>query len=449
MAPFQWQMVDPARHEVERALGSACRAARRRPSRAERRQALLAAERSASGSVSWGDWPRRATCVWWSDRVGRRHWFVEGDQYRAAGEPNPLWRCHGAAVEHPLAVIDPLHVALRGQGAGTALLAVCDCGEVGTPEALGWMGDCCAPCFDRRAEGAGTTSRLAVHAHQTSVTGLAFTRSGRVVSVGYRDGVVHLHDPHTGLGTVLAEAVDRGGAGAAALPDGAVVVAFSRGDVICWDGSGEERWRMHCPGELVGLSASPAGDRLAVDAVDVSYLLTADGEEYDAVPDTSEFAFGPAGILYAYHSDVRGVVALAANESEWVETGLEFGEPEEDDCYSLACSGVRRLLAAGLNDGRVWIGDPKRGRWLREYERPASIVMSLAFTPDGTTLASAHQRTVLFWDVPAAAERGELTLPLSEALALAFSADGETLAVGDAHGVVRLWPWRRMLAARS
>jgi WD40 repeat protein len=106
---------------------------------------------------------------------------------------------------------------------------------------------------------------------------------------------------------------------------------------------------------------------------------------------------------------------------------------------------VRQLLAAGLNAGRVRIGDPTTGRWLHAYERPAGLVSSLAFTPDGGILATGHGATVVFWDVEAGAERGELSLTGSEVDALAFSPDGETLAVGDGHGAVRLWPWRRML----
>jgi hypothetical protein len=445
MALFQWQKVDPPPEEVEHAVGAACRAARRRPTLTQRREAFAGADRAPSGSVFWGSGDRRATCAWWTDHAGRRHWFVEGDEYRPHGEPDPLWRCRRVKIP-PLAVIDPLHVALRGQGPGAPLLVLCDCGEVGTPEALGWMGDCCAPCFDRRAEGVGTAARLAVRAHATAVIAVAFARDGRVLSVGFRHGGVHLHDPLTGRGARLAEPSEGGGAGGVTLPDGSAVVAFTRGEVVCWDvDSGEERWRVRCPGELMGLSASLDGERLAVDG-SLPHLLGADGGECASGRDElSNFTFGPGRMLYAYDSDSRGVVAFDPRQGPWTEVGLEFGEPEEDDCYALACSPVRQLLAAGLNAGRVRIGDPTTGRWLHAYERPANLVSSLAFTPDGGILATGHGATVVFWDVEAGAERGELSLNASEVHALAFSPDGETLAVGDGHGVVRLWPWRRML----
>jgi WD40 repeat protein len=94
----------------------------------------------------------------------------------------------------------------------------------------------------------------------------------------------------------------------------------------------------------------------------------------------------------------------------------------------------------------VRIGDLATGRWLHLIEYPATLVSDLAFTPDGRTLASGHNGTVLFHDPESAQRSGGLTLPISAHVSsLAFSPDGETLAVGDDHGVVRLWPWRRMI----
>ena len=55
--------------------------------------------------------------------------------------------------------------------------------------------------------------------------------------------------------------------GAATVPGGAAV-AFSRSEVVCWDlPAGEERWRVRCPGELMGLEASADGAWLAVEGI--------------------------------------------------------------------------------------------------------------------------------------------------------------------------------------
>jgi transcriptional regulator with XRE-family HTH domain len=70
----------------------------------------------------------------------------------------------------------------------------------------------------------------------------------------------------------------------------------------------------------------------------------------------------------------------------------------------------------------------------------SDTVLSVAFSPDGTTLASGdNDGTVQLWDV---ATRQPTGLSLSNAGAVnwvAFSPDGKTLATGDVAGTVRLW----------
>src|SRR5262249_7905854 len=88
---------------------------------------------------------------WWTDPAGRKHVRVVGRTRlaysRLRGEVEmrslpPWWHVYPEAV-----------LGVRGKTEGERYLAVCRCGAVGTPEALGWMGDTCGPCFDRRAEG--------------------------------------------------------------------------------------------------------------------------------------------------------------------------------------------------------------------------------------------------------------------------------------------------------
>jgi sugar lactone lactonase YvrE len=450
MAFFQWQQIDPGPDELARALAEA--AGLGAPTESERRAALTQAAGSAAGSLAWGDEPsshgpfRRVACTWWTDHLGRRHWLIERDDYRLVGGPDPRWRCLEGAPFHPLWALAPLCTAVRGAGAGASLVVVCDCGVVGTPEAVAWTGRCCGPCFDRQLDGVRPPPPLALLAHQSSAISVAFTEDDRLASGGW-DGSLCLYDPQTGEEDRL-DATDLGGAEVAMLPDNRVVVAFIRATVVCWDlTSGEEQWRMHCPGELMGVVSSPRGDLVAVDAVTTSYLLDADtGEGERLSEDLSHFAFSPDGAtLYAYNSDNRTVVALDTATDQLRATGLEFGEPEEDDCYSLICSPTGQLLASGGNHGRVRLGDPKAGRWLHRLDGPPGLVASLAFTPDGRTLASGHDDRIVFWDAEAGTPRELLQVPGHRVGALAFSRDGQTLAIGDEQGGLRLWPWRRIV----
>ena len=442
MAFFQWQRIDPTPAEVEAALCEAHHPADGAPADHEFRDALERARRTASGSVHW-DSRRKIACYWWTDHADRKHWYVEGDFYIPNDSQCHLWRCRREAA-HPLCVIDPLHAVIRGD---RSVLFVCDCGEVGTPEELGWAGDCCGPCSDRCAEGLGVSERLAVHAHRWEVRDLDFTEDGRVLSISYGDGSVHRFDPGRGEGSLLVEPSNRGGAGVAALPGNRVAVAFTRAEVVCLDvDSGAQLWQAHCAGEVMGLAASPAGDWLAVEMDDEPYLIAAATGKVGRGPrHASDLAFGPDGMLFAFDSDYGGVIAVGIETGETWETKLMLDDPE-DCCFGLACSPAG-LLAAGGEYGGVRIGDPAAGLWLHVLERPGGQVMYLDFTPDGDVLATDHDDAVVFWDVRAGRERGSLALPIGGSVcALAFSPDGELIAVGDGHGVIRLWPWRRLLS---
>ncbi len=64
---------------------------------------------------------------------------------------------------------------------------------------------------------------------------------------------------------------------------------------------------------------------------------------------------------------------------------------------------------------------------------------SLAFTPDGKTLAISQSEGVLLWDVVAGRQRAVLSGDKVWVNALAFAPDGKTLAGCDYQGTVTLW----------
>ena len=66
--------------------------------------------------------------------------------------------------------------------------------------------------------------------------------------------------------------------------------------------------------------------------------------------------------------------------------------------------------------------------------------LSLAVSPDGTTLASeGEDNTVRVWDTETGEQKHTLAGHTSGVAGIAFSPDGATLASGSGDGRVRLW----------
>ena len=229
-------------------------------------------------------------------------------------------------------------------------------------------------------------------------------------------------------------------------PDGKILATIGNSSVSLWDwANGKER--LPLPAAHVGTVAfSPDGKILAT-ASDREKVRLWDIEKTREIGNLmvrretsmvyrSALAFAEDGKVLVYAGD-DGVA------QGWdVTTGkvrLFFQLPKKGDMISaIALSPSGKVLAyatrweEGTNAGPVCLFDLVSGKelhCLRDHKQP---VWSLAFSPDGTILASASTTEPPYlWDVAAGKPLRTLQGQKHDPQFLAFSPNGKTLAAGD------------------
>ena len=108
---------------------------------------------------------------------------------------------------------------------------------------------------------------------------------------------------------------------------------------------------------------------------------------------------------------------------------------------SVAFSPDGNTLASGSSDKTIRLWDVDTGTVLRTLRGHASNVYSVVFSPDGNTLASGGRwdETIRLWDVDMGTVLRTLRGHTRHVYSVAFSPDGNTLASADDDNTIRLW----------
>jgi WD40 repeat protein/transcriptional regulator with XRE-family HTH domain len=111
-----------------------------------------------------------------------------------------------------------------------------------------------------------------------------------------------------------------------------------------------------------------------------------------------------------------------------------------DGVWSLAFSPDGSLLASSSDDSDVRLWDSSSGDCLRLLQDHTNRVRSIAFSPDGSTLASgSDDQAIRIWDTHSGRCLQTLAGHTDRVWSVAYSPDGKLLASGSTDQTVRIW----------
>ncbi len=126
---------------------------------------------------------------------------------------------------------------------------------------------------------------------------------------------------------------------------------------------------------------------------------------------------------------------------------LRFVHPEGPKDILFSPDGTVLVSAGGLGEIRFW--DPATGSLRDRIHSAGRCVDALAISPDGSVLAWASQLdshaayAVVLWDLRARKELSVIRHRMDSLKTLAFSPDGKTLAIGEERRRIHLWDMER------
>ncbi len=297
----------------------------------------------------------------------------------------------------------------------------------------------------------------AVRGHTDDIFSVAFNPDGKSVASGYADGSIRFWDAETGRHLKTFKQPNYDASPLVFSLDGKTLACADGLNIRLQDaGTGEEKMRL--TGHTWGthsMALSPDGDILASGSEDTTIRLwdmhtgehkrTLNGHKHRVY----SVAFSPDGKTLASGSDDNTIRLwhVDTGETERILTGhagelegVDNGHSSVEGVKSVAFSPDGETLASGGGDNVIHLWDIETGKREMTLVGHTHWVFSLAFSPDGKTLASGSvDSDIRLWDAYTGEHKKTLTGHSAWVRSIAFSPDGKTLVSGSDDGSVLLW----------
>ena len=155
-------------------------------------------------------------------------------------------------------------------------------------------------------------------------------------------------------------------------------------------------------------------------------------------PEVASLAFHPGGTMVAAGSYREIRLLRPGGDVQARLTGLA----ETVRSVAFSPDGSRLASGAGMPSrfGEVKIWDPAARELVRGWEGHTDCIYSVAFSPDGSVLATAsYDRLIKLWEVKTGREIRTISGHVDAVYSLAFNPAGDRLASASADRTVKVW----------
>ena len=316
-------------------------------------------------------------------------------------------------------------------------------------------------------------------AHRDAVNSVAFSPDGQTLVSGSNDNTVRLWNAKTGAPLRALTGHERDVNSVAFSPDGQTLASGSGsgigGSLHLWNADTGVLLRELTtkPNSFLPLEPEPVVNSVAF-SPDGQTLVSGEGSTFSSFlrlwdvntgallrefttksnsflplepePVINSVAFSPDGQTLA--SGGEGFTSGGFLHLRDANTGVllhelittEFFTADDDSVNSVAFSPDGQTLASGSDDNTVRLWNVNTGGSIGILEGHERDVNSVAFSPDGQTLASgSSDNTVRLWDANTGELLRALTGPGAAVNSVAFSPDGQMIAGGSSDNTVHLW----------